>query len=91
MQKDIQLEADDLAIKAGDFVIDESDLQNAYLVIRTYKGNWKQFPLIGFGEERLVNSPVNEALQAALQKALQADGIRPKKLTIEDGVVDILL
>lgn len=48
--KDILLDSDyDLIVKNGDFYINDSDQQHIDLIIRCYKGAYKQFPLLGVG------------------------------------------
>lgn len=87
--KDILLEDDDLMIRDGDFVVDESDLQNIYLTIRLHKGNIKQFPTHGFGDERLLNGTVDGKTRREIQLQLQSDGYRLKKLVVTPETVKI--
>lgn len=93
MRTDILLNdaGDDLAIKNGDFVVGQSDLQNVMLIIRLHKGNIKQYPLIGYGEERLINNPMNGAARREIQLQLQSDGYRPKRFEVTAETIDIEL
>lgn len=91
-RKDILLKDDDLWIRNGDFVVDESDLQHIYLIIRLHKGNIKQYPLIGVGEERLINGVVDGVLRAEIEKQLLSDGYKPRELSVsDDGTMVIKL
>jgi len=93
MRTDILLNdaGDDLEIKNGDFVVGQSDLQNVMLIIRLHQGNIKQYPLIGYGEERLINSPVNGAARRQIQLQLQSDGYRPKRFEVSHETINIEL
>ncbi len=72
--KDLLLENNDLGIENGDLVIDESDEQNVVLLLRLSKGNIKQYPLVGFGEERLLGGVVDAKMRRAIQMAVGEDG-----------------
>ncbi|MEE9408122.1 MAG: hypothetical protein V3V28_08615 [Polaribacter sp.] len=50
MNKDIALDENgDLKIVDGDFVIEESDQQHVIDVFNSSAGEFKEFPLVGFG------------------------------------------
>lgn len=90
--KDILLNTgDDLAIAKGDFVVDDSNLQNIYLLIRLNKTNIKQYPRTCVGEELLLNGTVNANLRREVQLQLQADGyrLRQLQLTSEQLIIEI--
>jgi hypothetical protein len=73
---DVMLGADfDLLVEDGDFVMGNDEAQRAALIIATYPGNWKQFPLTGVGEARLLNGPMNGLLRRDITMQLQADGL----------------
>lgn len=91
MRTDVLLKEDDLDIAGGDFVIGPADLQHVYLVLRTHPGNWKQFPLVGYGEEKLLNGPLDGQQRRDIQLALQADGYNPRELTVSATGVNIRL
>jgi len=90
-RQDILLSDSDLMTRDGDFVIDNSDLQNIYLIIRLHPGNIKQYPLIGVGEERFLNGTVDGNLRRELQLQLESDGYRPRKLSINGAQIDVEL
>lgn len=72
--KDLLLQDNDLAIEDGDFVIDTSDDQNIVLLLRLSKGSVKQYPTVGFGEERLLGGVFNAKMRRVVQMAVGEDG-----------------
>ncbi|ALU74272.1 MULTISPECIES: hypothetical protein [Tenacibaculum] len=50
----------DLAIENGDFVIGKSDQQNVEIVLLSNKGEFKEFPLVGFGAINYIKTNVSE-------------------------------
>lgn len=84
---DILLKTDDLGILDGDFVVGESDYQNAALLIRLHPGNLKQSPLTGVGEKRLINGTLDGGLRRDVQLQLEGDGYRLKTLTVAEGKI----
>ncbi|MCT4698087.1 hypothetical protein [Tenacibaculum haliotis] len=50
----------DLAIENGDFVLGETDQQNVELLLFSNKGEFKEFPLVGFGAINYIKSNVSE-------------------------------
>lgn len=89
--KDILLKDNDLWIRNGDFVIDQSKYQDATLILRLHKGNIKQFPLVGVGEERLINGNIDGKMRREIQLQLEADGIQLKELTVKQEQIGIVL
>lgn len=77
--KDLILESGELVVKNGDFVIDESDAQNCELLIRLSPGNIKQYPLLGYGEERLINGTLDGKARRDIQEALLSDNYKLKQ------------
>lgn len=57
MRKDILLnEAGDLLIENGDFTVEQSDTQHVEHIIQLQKGEFKEFPLLGFGAENYLKT-----------------------------------
>lgn len=74
--KDVILENNDLLIENGDFVIYESDSQHIELIVDSYIGHWKQFPLCGVGIDLFYKSSGQQlALKRAIALQLEADGM----------------
>jgi hypothetical protein len=82
-------QVDDLVIAQGDFAMTSDKAQDVYLLIRLHKGNIKQYPLAGFGEERLLNGVFDGAARKQIQEQLEADGIRVRTFTQEGGQINI--
>jgi|688.fasta_scaffold02285_44 hypothetical protein len=73
--KDITLLENDLYIINGDFSVQESDSQHIELIIDSWLGSWKQFPLCGVGIENYVKSSGQSlALKRSISVQLEADG-----------------
>lgn len=86
MVKDIILDDKknyDLLIKNSDFVVSESDQQHQVLIINTYFGDWKQYPLQGVGIVRFIGSSgQSEFLKREITLKLQSDGFTVNKVTV---------
>jgi hypothetical protein len=88
---DFLLDADyNLQIEDGDFVMGAADLQHVQLLIDTHKGEWKQYPLTGFGKERLINGVVDGAIRREIQQQLEADGWRLRRFDT-DAALNIFI
>lgn len=46
---DVLLKNNDLSIADGDFEVGQSDQQNIELIVESMPGEFKQFPMLGFG------------------------------------------
>jgi hypothetical protein len=75
--KDIILDDNnDLIISNGDFVIQDSDSQHIGLIIDSWIGHWKQYPLCGVGVDNYVKSSGQQlALKRAISVQLEPDGL----------------
>ena len=84
MEKDLKFDTD-LVVNLGDFVLADSDQQSVQDIINAYKGNYKEFPLIGVGIDTYKNStPDASELQSIVKKQLEADGFTVNSVTIID-------
>lgn len=80
--KDIILEDNDLVIQNGDFLIQESDSQHIQLLVDSWIGAWKQYPLCGVGVDNFVKSSGQQlALKRAISIQLEADGMTNVNVT----------
>jgi hypothetical protein len=82
-------QVDDLLIVGGDFAMTDLKDQDVYLLIRLHQGNVKQYPLAGYGEERMLNGPFDGATRKAIQEQLEADGIRVRQFSQSDQTIHI--
>lgn len=83
----------DLLIENGDFVVGPSDNQHIALIINTWLGDWKQFPLCGLGIDDYLASPSTpEVLKRDLTVQLIKDGYKINDIEISndtDGTLRI--
>jgi hypothetical protein len=87
---DFVLTDGDLTINNGDFVLDETQNQDAWLIMAHHKGSFKQFPLIGIGESRLINGVLDGELRREIQLQLEADGKRLNNLNFNlNSTIDL--
>lgn len=88
MAKDIMLDENyDLLIRNGDFVVDDSEVQEAALIALSEPGDWRQWPTIGFGALRRMKGVEDKvSFVSGLKLALSADGKTPKKIDVSQGV-----
>jgi hypothetical protein len=83
-QKDFKLENDfDLAIENGDFAIVESDQDHIAIIVKSYLGAFKQFPLVGLGiDYYLASSTSEQVLKRNMTVQLNNDGYRVDGITV---------
>lgn len=81
----------DLAISHGDLVLlDDDRAQRAGLILRTYKGNWKQWPLTGLGRAHFIGVPMDGHLKRQIAMQLTADELQPD-ISFMPQAIDIVL
>lgn len=75
---------DDIQIKDGDFVVDESDAQHIQHIIMSSPGDWKQFPFIGLDTIAHINAPETDIdkLRKYIKLQLQSDGYNVEEISI---------
>src|ERR1035437_5502917 len=85
---DITLDSNnDLFIKDGDFAFSYSDQQSSDLIVETYVGNWKQYPLVGVGIQMYeASSGQEQALKQLIQSQLTTDGFVVDLINIVGGL-----
>lgn len=75
VNKDMALYQNDLQIRDGDFLIQESDEQHVMDTINAFPGWWKQFPPDGVGLFGFLNSSgQQQRLERAIKLNLSSDG-----------------
>lgn len=73
----------DVIIENGDFKVSDSDTQHIELVLRTFTGAWKQFPLVGMGIDRdLASSGKQQVIKRNMQNQLELDGYNVKEIKL---------
>lgn len=85
--KDIILNEDfDIKIVNGDFVVSESQQQHIEAIFLDKKGEYKEFPLIGFGAENYLKSNVSKTeFKRDLKIQLAYDEFENAKINLEEG------
>ena len=83
--KDIRIDEQfNLQISAGDFVVSESDQDHINIILNSFVGSYKEFPLVGFGLIAYQSSPVNQQVLArGITIQLNADGYQVNKVTVQ--------
>lgn len=92
MAKDILIENGDLAVENGDFKVGNSDQQNVELIMVAEKGHFKQWPLVGMGILKYLNSPMSKVQRDKFEKDLYlqllSDGAKDIEVSYEpDGTI----
>ncbi|OPB87804.1 hypothetical protein [Elizabethkingia occulta] len=87
MRKDIKLdESGELVIINGDFVIDESDQQHVKDIVIACPGEFKQYPLLGFGAVLQLKKNQNDlAFKRDLKIQLEYDGYPDPDIDLSRG------
>ena len=78
---------DDLEIMNGDFRIDEASQQNLTHILLSQKGSFKEYPILGVGLTRYINSPDSTArlrLENEIDKQLIYDNFNVRTLDVND-------
>lgn len=78
---------DDLEIENGDFRIDEASQQNLTHILLSQKGSFKEYPILGVGLTRYLNSPDSTArlrLENEIDKQLIYDNFNVRTLDVND-------
>ena len=78
---------DDLEIENGDFRVDEASQQNLTHILLSQKGSFKEYPVLGVGLTRYLNSPDSTArlrLENEIDKQLIYDNFNVRTLDVND-------
>ncbi len=90
--KDIRLDENgDLKIDSGDFELTESDTRHIENILRSHKGHWFEFPLLGVGIlDELNNSNSRQELKQNIRRQLVFDNYTVKEIKLTDDLeIDI--
>lgn len=73
----------DLKIQGGDFVVEDTTLQNQNLLILASKGEFKQSPTVGVGAiDFVLDEASAEDLEVAIQNEFEKDGLSIDSLQV---------
>ena len=78
---------EDIEIKDGDFRVAEASQQNLTHILLSQKGSYKEFPILGVGLSRYLNSPDSTArlrLENEIDKQLIFDNFNVTTLDVND-------
>jgi hypothetical protein len=74
----------DLIIENGDFKLNESDSQHVEHIITADKGQFRQWPLIGVGINRLINGSINpQSLKQVIKLNLESDNYNVRLIEVD--------
>lgn len=80
----------DLEIADGDFVVADSETQELQNILSANQGEWRQFPLIGFGMSDWLLSPLDMAkFRKDVGLQLRLDGFKKYEVILEDGQLTV--
>jgi len=69
----------------GDFKVGDASNQLMYYIIVSGQGNWKEFPLVGVGIEKYLNSTINRyELEQIISGQLRTDVFRRASVNAEN-------
>lgn len=91
MRQDIlRDELGDLLTQDGDFVIGESDQQHIMDIIDSQKGEFKEFPLVGFGAVNYLKTQTSEMeFKRDLKVQLQNDNYNDATIDLSGGYASL--
>ena len=89
--KDIDLTDDlELRIEDGDFKVSESDQNHILLIVKTYLGAFKQYPLVGVGVDYFLSSSgQQQVLRRNITVQLKADSFTSVEIDANDNTYAI--
>lgn len=77
----------DLIIDNGDWAVSQSDDQNIEAILLAEKGQFYQFPLLGYGIIRRLYGPFDKLTERkAIREALKRDNYNVKVLNIDGDI-----
>ncbi|MDY3352296.1 oxidase [Riemerella anatipestifer] len=89
--KDILLEDDgDLKIANGDFVVGESTQQEITHILTSFRGEWKEHPILGAEIPRLLKARAGiTKMRSIVREQLEMDGFKKVHFDIKDNEIEI--
>ncbi|MFK7059569.1 hypothetical protein V3Q90_05460 [Flavobacterium oreochromis] len=91
MNKDFELDQDgDLLFVNGDFSLAPSDQQHVEHILEAVKGEYKQYPTVGFGVVNYLKTNVSEAeFKRDLKIQLEQDNYKNCRIDLTNGQLKI--
>lgn len=94
IRKDIALDSNgDLEISNGDFVIQQSDQQHVQDIFKAHKGEYKEWPLVGFGASGYLKKTTLSKAEFLrnLKVQLRYDGYESPKIIINETIEQLTI
>lgn len=87
MRQDILLNADDLDFHNGDFDTGQSDQQHIEHIVEAQKGEYKAFPLVGFGVINYLkkSTRIKSDFKRDLKMQLEYDNYQNPNIDLSEG------
>lgn len=81
----------DLAISSGELVVENTTYQNEYIILKSQRGEIKEYPLMGVGIDDIVNDHDEAGWKMKIKEHLAMDDIKVAKiyLNITTGKLEI--
>jgi len=89
MPNDILLQDYDLLIENGDLVVGESTHQHQDLLLLADKGEFKQFPTVGVGILRYLETYDTNDLAREIRTEFNRDGMTVSEIKFDGSKIDI--
>lgn len=85
---DIRLDEDeDIKIDSGDFDLTESDTRHIEHILKSHKGHWFEYPLLGVGIlDELYSSNSRQELKQNIRRQLVFDNYTVKEIIISNDI-----
>ena len=88
--KDFLLDTNgDLRIENGDLVTGTSDVQNQEVLLKTFKGEWKENPTIAVGAAGFLKEEDVQGLAAEIKQEFERDGMKVKGIEITTEKINV--
>lgn len=79
----------DLRIENGDLVTGTSDIQNQEVLLKTFKGEWKEKPTIAVGAAGFLKEEDVQGLAAEIKQEFERDGMKVKGIEITTDKINV--
>lgn len=90
MMKDVLLDGNnDIRVVDGDMVVGDITQQMISNVLVACPGEYKEHPMVGVGLINYINGSEAPFLVGRIKTQLEALGIKTKKITVKDGIINV--
>lgn len=79
-----------LSIVNGDFAVGESTQQEIELILTTFRGEWKEHPLLGAEVQRMIKAQQGiTTMRGVVREQLEMDGFKRVTFIIENNQINV--